>query len=284
MVSPGAKMALAGVGAGAVAFGLGYLLLRPSKSKTSHCGDPGYYPCEGGACCPDADTCANSDGTCPAGSRPDSANPGCCINACPPSCQHDLDCLECGAAFVCENHQCTKQQPAFLSGNPPISLAIPQEFDYTETACIAFFICTSCLKCCGPMCSSKPGGSANFVATVTDAASRGVPGVKLQASVDGAGFTIVPVNPSNGITDANGNVQYMVLGTDLPIGWDDPNNAAYGCSACSGGVDEGVNFIQMGNLVVEAPDFPALGALHILVESELYHAGHIVEIGGCSCV
>ena len=106
----------------------------------------------GGCNCPPNEICANSDGTCPAGSFPDSSNPGCCV--------------------LC-------------------SQLIPQTFMNLETTPISMYYYTnvndfsthpSCSSCWGNCTTYQTSYYIPITGKLVDSAGHGVCGVKVQAS------------------------------------------------------------------------------------------------------
>ncbi|HTT14447.1 MAG TPA: Ig-like domain-containing protein [Thermoplasmata archaeon] len=273
-------VAAAGV-AGAVAVGI-YFATQGGGSPPPNCAQ-GSFPCSSGVCCPDGDSCAEADGSCPTGSTPDPDNPGCCVNACPESCTEDSDCSACGSGFVCEGSECTKQTPAYLTLSES-QVTYLEEFQYTETCCF-YGVGESCEKCTG----NYTLGNATLTATVVDASGRGVPGVDLDVSApsgsswvaysDGTEYTSNPVP-----TGSDGTIDIYLTDESAPTGYDDPDNDAYPCSACDGNGDTGTLNVDRGDVTVSAPGYPGLGSPQALVLSSIYYVGADTSIGGCSCL
>lgn len=288
MANRGLWVTVGGVAAVGAAAGIGLWLAKSAAGGGGggNC-TSGQFKCASGKCCPDGDSCANADGSCPSGSSPDGSNPGCCKNACPSSCSADGDCSACGPDFVCESGQCTKQLPAILQvGN--LAPSIPETFTYSETCCVFVFV-PSCKKC---LLSGNgwSGGTTSTSVSVKDSSGRGVPGVLLNFAVNGSGFSWSAV--SDGVTyrsdpvptGLDGTVEVILSGTAPPGTLGDPNDAGYPCSICGGNSDSGTRAAQLGNLVVSSPTFPGLGQGVLVVGAEVLFHGLPNELGGCACV
>lgn len=307
VVSNGTGIAIAAGLVAAGAIGAAYLLTRKSSScgacssaclggtclsgqkcqdgvcvPTSGTCGTGYYPCSTGVCCPLDDACAEAGGGCAAGSGPDPANPGCCVSACPPSCTADSNCSGCGADFVCENGECTKQVPTYLQG--PVSATMLARMSYSETCCYL----SSCKKCNG----SYTPGNISFDVTVTDASGRPVAGVALNVSLGFSGATWQAVSDgmvytSNPVpTDSSGSIRIIVTGTAAPDDFGNSGNNDYQCSACpvgTGLVDSGTLTAEIGSVSVNAPAYPNLSTIQVLVAASIYYAG-TATYNACGCL
>ena len=120
----------------------------------------------GGCNCPPNEMCANSDGTCPAGSFPDSSNPGCCV--------------------LC-------------------SQLIPQTFMNLETTPISVYYYTniydfsthpSCNSCITKCTTNQVSYYIQITGKLVDSAGHGVCGAKVQATPNQNGFYTFTVDYS----------------------------------------------------------------------------------------
>lgn len=272
--------------AGAVGLGVvgaaAFLLSRakgPGGGGGGGCGSEAFE-CSSGKCCPLGDLCANADGSCPEGTTADPSHLGCCVSACPTSCTLDSQCTACGAGFVCEGGECTKQTPSSLTASS-ITATIPQSFSYIETCCNYVFEQT-CKKCA----PSWRGGSTSVRFQVLDAFGRGIPGIRLLLNSSGSGYTIA-ATPSSLVTDATGTVAVLLTATAAPDDYGNQGNSNYPCSACgSESGDSGFITAEYGTIEVSAPGFPSLGTATVLVEAGIDWVGNVRGVlvaGNCGC-
>jgi hypothetical protein len=273
---------LAGAGAIGGTVGLIYALTRHDIG--GGCG-AGYFPCEGGACCPDGDVCAESNGSCATGSSKDPANPGCCIPACPGSCTADSQCASCGAGFLCEGGECTKQVPSqiLVDGASVVSAEPTLSVEYYGTCCGIFSACCNLM-----VIANEP--TPVLTITVLDAYGEPVPGV----CVGGIGnepwssdYWTVNLISSGGtcengdpMTDENGQITFTIESTGTPPpgyqGADD-----FPCDACSTQPGTGTFGVPAGQFVISLPDYPGVPEATVAVTIAIDYAGYWLQ--NCSC-
>jgi hypothetical protein len=272
------------IGSAAVAAGLGIAVALHRHTTSSPPPPPTctslQIPCPG-VCCPLGDVCP----PCPSGYIPDPSFPGCCTSACPPSCTADSDCTPCGSGFVCESGSCTKQIPSVLSLSN-LAPVVPEAFTYTQTGCFVIG-CVSCNKCNG----SWSGGQTFTIATVVDSSGRAVPGVALDFSINGSGWSVqaisegVTYNTGPVNTDSNGQVKFVITGNQPVDDQGDSGSSNYPCTVCSEGCKTitGTLAGTYGPLTITAVDFPLLQQTAIVATS-LDYEGVCTEVGGCPCL
>jgi len=269
----------AAAGAAAAAF-VGVYLLTRGTTPPPQC-DQGYFGCSSGVCCPNGDSCANTDGSCPSGSTPDPANPGCCLNACPPSCTSDSGCSGCGSGFVCEGGECTKQEPKTWDG--PGAVELDYTAGYASTGCF-LPVCIQCCKCglTINLEGTADGGYPTATYTLVDAYGRGVPNQEVSLDISNLPSYIEPYT-NGSTTDANGEIQVILVAPGSGWSpWNDIDYSGYTCDACGGQGSSGNFGGELGTMTIYATDNPNL-QLQVVLTYNVDWTETVDNAGGCPC-